>query len=830
MSVRAAPPTASMSPLQSHPRRPPSTRPTTATPDRAGSYIIALYESRGIGREVGIASISRITGNVALSQVSDTHSYSKTLHYMHIHYPSAIIVLDSSLPPDASTRQSSVLVRYIEEEFPDVHVESVLRKYWNDTTGLAFISQLIVEDDDRAATLLSITKESFALCAVSAMFKYVQTRLHTTYAPKSLRIKWQPMEGTMLIDHDTAKNLELCSNNTGRKNKHSLFELLNHVLTPMGGRLLRITILAPTTVQRSIELRLDAVEEIVQAEDLYGSVKSSLKTMDKVDFDKLITSIIAQSPENQTINPRDASRHLVALLQLRNVVRCIPAICQSLSGTSSQILRTIGTILSDQRVIEIERILARSVNDDAGAGKRAGITAVNNKVYAIKANFNLMLDVARETFKENVSDIQELCSLLKAEHDLPLVLTYNESGGGFWLAIDKDELEGELPRGFINVSTKGDKWICTTLDLKKRNERLKDSLDEVLLLSDRTIQEIIEEIMENISVLYKASEAISVLDMIWAFSRASILNNYVRPQFTGTLAIKAGRHPILENIQSPGTYVPNDAYACVTSTFQIVQGPNMSGKSTYIRQLGLLALMATCGCFVPAEYASFRLHDALLTRLSNDDDPERHLSTFSNEMASSAMILSSATKDSLILVDELGRLSPSNGKNARGEITYIHPHRGTSSIDGLGIAFATAEKLIDLRAYCFFTTHFTDLAMILSRKPNVVNLHLAVQVLHHLDLNSNTGLELAKLADLSKDVMAEARRVAEQFDKLEVRKKLASKTTQAIARRKAILSLRTKLTQAYEYSTLPNQDLAKYLAKLQKDVVEVLGSVLESEE
>ncbi|KAG8722288.1 MutS protein msh4 [Ceratobasidium sp. 394] len=118
------------------------------------------------------------------------------------------------------------------------------------------------------------------------------------------------------------------------------------------------------------------------------------------------------------------------------------------------------------------------------------------------------------------------------------------------------------------------------------------------------------------------------------------VHRYTRPEFTGTLAIKAGRHPVLETVQATGNFVPNDTYACDGSCFQIVEGPNMSGKSTYLRQVGVLAVLAMCGCFsVPAEYGSFRIHDALLTRLSNDDDPERSLSTFAKEMMSSMILV-----------------------------------------------------------------------------------------------------------------------------------------------------------------------------------------------
>ncbi|KAF9505616.1 hypothetical protein BS47DRAFT_1322283 [Hydnum rufescens UP504] len=843
----------SVVPSRSGSVRRPSSRPVTAASNPQNGYVIAIYENRGVGREIGIASLDRSTGRATILQISDCQTYVKTLHHLHVHYPSVVVVLDSSLPSDPSpSRRSTVLVQYIQEDFPDVPMESVSRKYWNDTVGLEFITMLMVDDEERASTILSVSNNPFALCAAAALFKYVQTKLSTIYSPRSLRIHCRAVEGTMMIDHDTAKNLELGGNMANKKSKHSLFGLLNHVFTPMGARSLRVNILAPPTVQGLIESRLNAVDELVRSEDHYTSIKVSIKAMNKIDIDKLISSIIVATPNYQTNNPKEASSHVTNMLLLRNVVRSIPAIQRALQGCESALLRIIQGLLSDEKLFEVERLLASSLNDDATLGKKTGLPAANSKVYAVKANFNRMLDVARETYKENVSDIFELNRTLSEEHNLPLALTYQERGGGFWFTVSKDDLEDELPRGFLNVTARGAKWFFTSMELKKRNARMKDALEEALMLSDRIIQDLVLQVVENIGIFYKASEAISLLDMLWAFSHVAILHSYVRPEFTGTLAIKAGRHPILENLQSAGTFVANDTYACESSTFQIVQGPNMSGKSTYLRQLGLLTVMATCGCFVPAEYASFRVHDALLTRLSNDDDPERNLSTFSNEMASSAMILSMATPNSMVLIDELGR--------------------GTSAIEGLGIAHAIAENLIDLKAFVFFATHFSDLSATLSRRPSVVNLHLSVQnntqsSSSHLGLQFHyrlldgrgddiphygafllltplfplpgparyvfqpwrysIGLELARLADLPKEAMEHARGVAEKLTDLDKAKQAASKTSQAIARRKAVLRLQTQLTQAYEHSALPDHELSLYLARLQKEIVAVLGSVLD---
>lgn len=291
----------------------------------------------------------------------------------------------------------------------------------------------------------------------------------------------------------------------------------------------------------------------------------------------------------------------------------------------------------------------------------------------------------------------------------------------------------------------------------------------------------------------------------------------MRPEFTGTFAVKAGRHPILETVQAAGTLVSNDIYCCDSSHFQIVQGPNMSGKSTYLRQSGLLVIMAMAGCFVPAEYASFRIHDALLTRLSNDDDIEKSLSTFASEMATSAMILGLATPKTLVLVDELGR--------------------GTSTVEGVGIAHAIAEELIRIKCFVFFATHFQQLSTALSCQPSVVNLHLSVQPTQKTsgfgmvfryrivdglpDNHGHYGVDLATLADLPRDVVQEAKRVAEILTDLHVRQEASSQTAVQATHRRAVVKLRTQLSQALEYSALPEPELVSYLARFQKKLIAV---------
>ncbi|KAJ3510448.1 hypothetical protein NLJ89_g4672 [Agrocybe chaxingu] len=825
------------------PRRPwtGQSRPTTARPQTAasvrheGSYVIAVLEGRGVSREVGIAALDRDTGKVVLVQVADCQTYVKSLHQIHLHTPCLILIPDTFLsasdaalaPSGKRSASTSLLVEYIREEFPGIQTEPVGRRYWNDAGGLEFVLQLCVEDDERAGTVLAVSNKYYALSAACALFKYAEARLNTRFAAGSLRIKYIPVDGTMMIDPDTARNLELVGNIAHKKSSHSLFGVLNHTYTPMASRLLRVNLLSPITSGLSFMI------ELINAEDRFTYVRDALKTLNKMDFDKLIVAL-ASSEARPTTSAKPASQRVLQILNLRSVVKNVPLLRKALEGCRSQLLQIILDMISDERIDKISDLVSERLNEESAASK-GGLAAVNARVYAVRANCNRLLDVARETYKENVGDIYHLNRVLSEEHNLPLTLVYQETG--FVFALKKKDLEGELPKGFVNASMKKGRWMFSSMELKKMNSRMKDALDETLLLSDKIVQDLVAEIVHDIGALYKASEAVALIDMLWSFAHASIMRNYVRPEFTGTLAIKSGRHPILETVQAVGTLVPNDVYCDDSASFQIIQGPNMSGKSTYLRQIGLLTVMAMSGCFVPAEYASFRqadivsfiirflnytsrIHDALLTRLSNDDDLEKSLSTFASEMATSAMILGLASPRSLILVDELGR--------------------GTSPREGVGISHAIAEGLTALKSFVFFATHFNEITKTLSRQPTVVNLHLSVQRTRSTAANfgmtfqykildgasedfSHYGIELARLADLPLDVLAEGKRVAEKLTALQTRREESSESNKIALRRKALLRLRTQLTQAYEYSALPDQDLLTYIGRFQADIAKAFA-------
>jgi len=329
---------------------------------------------------------------------------------------------------------------------------------------------------------------------------------------------------------------------------------------------------------------------------------------------------------------------------------------------------------------------------------------------------------------------------------------------------------------------------CQTLELVKMNQKIKDAHNEVLVTSDKTTQELIVNIRSKIHPLFKISESIAILDMLAGLAQLITTQDYVRPELTETLAIKGGRHPIREKIQKD-KFVPNDVYATQQARFQIITGCNMSGKTTYIRSIALMCVMAHIGCFVPAQYASFPMIHQLFARVSTDDNIEANVSTFASEMRETAFILRNIEPRSLVIIDELGR--------------------GTSTDDGLAIAIAIAEALIESKAYVWFVTHFRDLPRILAERAGVVNLHLAVdiapdfsrmkmmyEISEGYEEEKFYGLALARVIDLPKQVIDTAAQVSQSLhERIETRR--SNPKVLAIARRrKLILSLRQQLQQA----------------------------------
>lgn len=442
------------------------------------------------------------------------------------------------------------------------------------------------------------------------------------------------------------------------------------------------------------------------------------------------------------------------------------------------------------------------------------------------------MDVARQTYKEANKDAYQLVTRLGGEfirpfwrswvdaaeeiHNLSLELKYDASRQ-YYIQIPALEVKDrELPEVLIDRFQRRKVLECQTLHLKMLNLMIVDSHNEVLRLSDGAVQELIDEVRDEIEPLFKACDAIALLDMLCSFAQLATTQDYCRPEITKALAVKSGRHPIREKIHSQ-KYIPNDAYASQQSRFQIITGCNMSGKSTYIRSLALMVVMAQIGSFVPASYASFPIFHQLFARISTDDCIEANMSTFAAEMRETAFILRHVDERSMVIIDELGR--------------------GTSTRDGISIAIAIAEALVDSRALVWFVTHFRDLAIILGERNGVVNLHLAVELDTEKDRmtmlyrvasgyvqEKHYGLALARVMDLPADVLQVAEKVSKTIITNAERRKRGSKAIAIARRRKLVLNLKEQLTHARD-GNMKGKVLCTWLKNLQNEFVARMAAV-----
>ncbi|KAG0269965.1 MutS protein msh4 [Actinomortierella ambigua] len=648
-----------------------------------------------------------------LSQISDSQTYVKTLQKLSVYPPTEILVPRTAVEPKISN-----LVKFIKDSIPNAIITPLPRRFFNEAQGLEVIQQYIIPESS-ATLLVGIQTKYFCLAATAALVKHIETSRNALFLNHSIRFKYQGCHGSMLIDHATARNLELTVNLCTNRGKHSLLGILNHTCTSMGSRLLRTNILQPLNDEATIQTRLDCVQELLDKEDVFLAARQALKPF--LDLDHLITAFV-QVPSKPSI--KHSEQTINNIIQFKYSLKLIAQLASNMAGCKNKLFVTIHRLLTDPSLAYcLEKI--NEVIDMNVVFEKTAIGLRNQRCFAVKAGFNGLLDVARQTYKEIVNDTFELVNNYVERYNLTLKIQFNNTMG-YYLTMPADHLGqgrsgrgrgademgeggrvGELPSIFVNVVKKQKTLVFTTLELIKKNSKIEDSLVEVYLMSDKIVQDLSSEIRTKINAIYKASEAIALLDMLVAFAHQCTLHDYVRPEFGDTLVLQQARHPIREILYTE-PFVPNDTYASFAHSFQIITGPNMSGKSTYLRQVALLHIMAQIGSYVPAEFACIKILDQLFTRICNDDNIEVNASTFTVEMRETAYILQSVTDKSLVIVDELGR--------------------GTSTHDGMGIAFAVCEVLAQTRAFVFFATHFHELASTLTVYHNVVNLHLETEV------------------------------------------------------------------------------------------------------
>ncbi|WVF71314.1 hypothetical protein IAT40_006117 [Kwoniella sp. CBS 6097] len=840
--------------------RGPSTRGSTRVDDEE-AYIVAVVQGRGSGTEVGIAAHNLDTGRTTIIQLADTALFYKTIQHINRHPPCAILVPEASSNTPFSKHvqhhsNQTKLVKELESHF-EMECELVSRDWWSSEDGTNFILEHSLNDEHKPSLLMSTADKYYALCAVGGLFKYLDAEQGVTYPLRSLKISYETLEGTMFIDTDTVKNLELVRNGLTNKSTGTLFSLLNGCVTPMGARLLRSCILQPSNVSATIEGRLDAVQELLMKPEKLKAIRGHLQSLGSVDLERLATR--AWQKLEADASTYVTEKTVTGLLQIQKYLREALLLKFDLEDCQCLLLNQIKAEFADPDIKQIVNIIEGKSCPTSGNIMltiqlcRNGTIA---RLYAVKSEYNPVLDVARQAYKENLADIETLAESLNSENEwcprFP-ALPHIQLKSAILSSIRSTLCSTHELVGNESTLDRQQEMYGTHAPFQlKRNEKLQQSQQEVLLLSASIVADLLDRVIEHMNGLYLCADAIAKLDLVGNFARISSQEGHVRPEFTAALAIRAGRHPILYKMLG-NECVPNDMllpdmrlrgiptsslstgrsehisqlhaeYALITAWNLL---SSMSGKSTFIRQIGLLTIQAMLGSFVPAEYASFPLHDYLLTRLSNDDLMEKNLSTFAVEMATTAMILSLATKRSLVLIDELGR--------------------GTAPLEGSGLACAIAEALIQRKAIVLFATHFQDLGRTLEASPGVQRLHLLVDSRHEGDNNEDAflstfqykvsngpinvrhyGLELAKLAALPASVIRRASEVSHKLADMEEEDCEANISRAHIKRRKIVLELVETLRYLAADSQTSNEVLAETLRATQRDYIAAFQATIKS--
>ncbi|KAG0097316.1 MutS protein msh4 [Podila epicladia] len=594
---------------------------------------------------------------------------------LNLHQSTEILLAETALEPTPSK-----LAKAIQENCPGSTITAIPRRFFSDRAGTEYVQRYILPEQS-TSFMLGIASKYFCLSATAAAMKHMEESRNSVFINHAVQFKYRGCRESMLIDSGTARNLELTVNISSQDDQGTLFGMLGQTLTSMGNRLLRTNILQPSKDKRAISSRLDSVELLSRNEELFYSIREALKSIP--DVDHLITSFI-QEPSRPTIKVSEQAINNVIVL--KHTLRTIELLAQPLAVCTDRLLESIYNRLSDPRLARFVELIDQSIESNTVYEKKP-VALRNQRCFAVKARENGLLDVARLTYKETIEDMFEVVNGYAEQYAINLKVQFN-TNMGYHLSTTTDLLDGrQLPLVFVNVVRKGRTLSFTTLDLIKKNAKIEDSLTEVYMMSDAVVKELACQIRADIGALYKASEAIAMLDMLSSFAYQCTVSDYVRPQFTDTMAVKQGRHPIIERLHE-SAFVPNDIYASYAHTFQIITGPNMSGKSTYLRQVALLCIMAQIGSF----------------RICNDDNIELNASTFMVEMKETAYILQNVSDKCLVIMDELGR------------------------------AYAVCEELIQIKAIVYFATHFQELAHSLEGYHNVINMHLETELAHRLIL------------------------------------------------------------------------------------------------
>jgi DNA mismatch repair protein MutS len=573
-----------------------------------------------------------------------------------------------------------------------------------------------------------LNEKKLSINASGALISYLKETQKTSLAYIN-NIKLFNTENFMCLDSSTIRNLELVRNIRDNSSRGTLLSILDNTITVMGSRLLKKWLLQPLLDIENINERLDCVEELTTNVLLREELKEKLKNIQ--DLERLISRIMYGNS-----NARD-------LILLKNSLKIIPFIKDLLKDVKSRKLRQINKINEQKEVVEL---IEKAILEEP--------SAVLNEGNLIKKGYNEELDKLQELIRKGKNWIIELEEKERRRTGIKsLKIKYNKVFG-YFIEVTKSNLH-LVPSDYIRKQTQVNSERFITDDLKKQEELVLNAEEKIINLEYKLFQDVIKRVSEKTVEIQNIARNIAELDCLLNFSIIAIDNNYKRPllKYDNNIFLKDSRHPVLEKIEQ--NYVPNDIVINEENRTLIITGPNMAGKSSIMRQVALIVLMAQIGSFVPVTHASIGIVDRIFTRVGAFDDIYSGQSTFMVEMSETANILNNATENSLIILDEIGR--------------------GTSTYDGISIAWAVAEYIHNnIKARIMFATHYHQLNKLAENHNGIKNLNVAVNesedkiiFLHKLvegGTDKSYGIQVAKLAGLPKEVIERSKVIMNRLE------------------------------------------------------------------
>ena len=690
--------------------------------ERKNNYIMAIYKS-GIYFGISVCDIS--TGEFYAAEIKDSNNFPELLDEIARYSPSELVI-------NSNIADCTEEMKKIKERF-NCYITRFQDKFFDTKSDIIKLRFNLLDTNQKQ--IENIEDKKFAVASINALVEYIE-QTQMTNLDHINKIVIYKISKYMSLDINARRNLEITEKMRDKSKKGTLLWVLDKTSTSMGSRHLRRWLSDPLIDTLEINRRLNSVKELKEEVMLRGDVIENLKKV--YDIERL-----AGKMAYGNANARD-------MITLKNSLARLPDVKNVLKNCKSEMLKNLYENLDELQ--DIYELIEKSiVNDPPMSVKDGGI---------IKLGYNEEIDKLKTATTEGKNWIIQLEADEKEKTGIKnLKIGFNKVFG-YFIEVTKSNLD-QVPERYIRKQTLTNAERYITEELKNLENQILGAEEKVVILEYNLFTKIREEISKNIIRLQKTATIVAILDVLTSFAQVAEDMNYCMPKVddSGIIDIKSGRHPVIEKILGDGEFVENDTYLDKNQNrLSIITGPNMAGKSTYMRQVALITLMAQVGSFVPAEEANIGVVDKIFTRVGASDDLSMGQSTFMVEMMEVATILKEATENSLVILDEIGR--------------------GTSTYDGLSIAWAVAEYIANKEkcgAKTLFATHYHELTELEEKIEGVKNYSIAVKekgediIFLRKIISGGTdesyGIHVARLAGVPKLVTEEANKILKSLER-----------------------------------------------------------------